>query len=255
MNTIPFLLTLLAASTTILGGIFSVLFKKENTSILSLSLSFSAGVMIYLSFMEILPKGFNHLTSGGHSELIGLIFFFLGIATIVLIDKLTASFSHKKSPQADTNNIEKIGLLSMILITIHNFPEGMAVYSVAAESLQLSWPLIIAIGIHNIPEGIVIAAPIYFATGNKKKAILYTTLSSLAEPLGGVVGYNLFKSIFQDLTLGLVFCFVAGIMIFLSIDQILPEARKNGDHHLVGYGAIGGMVFMAISLYLLSSPL
>lgn len=250
----PIVLTFIAASTTILGGIFSVFFKKENQKMLSLSLSFSAGVMIYLSFVEILPKGLNHLKLNNYDQIYGIISFFIGLTLIIIIDRLTPRISH--THDHDTihvhSNIEKIGFLTMFLITLHNFPEGMAVYSVAAESANISWPLVIAIAIHNIPEGIVIAAPIYFATGNRKKAIIYASLSALAEPIGGYLGYNFFKSIFDNLTLGIVFCFISGIMIFLSIDQLLPEARKSGDHHLVGYGTILGMLFMSISLYLLS---
>lgn len=249
---IPLLLTILAASTTILGGLFSVILNKDNMKGLGLSLSFSAGVMLYLSFMEILPKGMKHLAQQNTSVVYGLLAFFMGLMTIIVIDKLTPGMGHEK--KAGDNKLKNIGFLTMILITLHNFPEGMAVYSVASESLNLSWSVIISIAIHNFPEGIVIAAPIYFATGNKFKAVMYSALSALVEPLGGVIGYHIFKGLFQDITLGIVFCFVAGIMIFLSIDQILPEARKNGDHHLVGYGTIFGMIFMAVSLYLLNSP-
>ena len=245
-----FLITTLAASTTILGGLITLFFKKDNSKIISLSLAFSAGIMIYLSFMEILPKGFNHLNNSGVSLFFGLSSFLLGILLIMIIDKITSKYSH-----SNISSIEKIGILSMLLITLHNFPEGMAVYSVAMESLNISWPLVLAIGIHNIPEGIVIAAPIYFATGNKKKALIYTSLSALAEPIGGFFGYYFFKFLFHDLTLGIIFCFIAGIMIFLSIDQLLPEARKNGDHHLVGYASVAGMFFMAISLILLTGGL
>lgn len=250
----PLLLTTLAASTTILGGLFALVFKKENPKALALSLSFSAGVMIYLSFVEILPKGFSALKAHGVSEIYGILTFFFGIGLIVLIDHLSPRLSHleESGHEHSHGNVEKIGLLSMALITLHNFPEGMAVFSVASENAAVSWPLVLAIAIHNLPEGIVIAAPIYFATGNKKKAMVYATLSALAEPIGGLLGYTALASIFNELTLGIVFSFVAGIMIFLSIDQILPEARKVGDHHLVGYGTLVGMLFMALSLFVLS---
>lgn len=243
------LITMLAASTTILGGLITLFFKRDNQKVISLSLAFSAGIMIYLSFMEILPKGLAHLKNAHSSLLFGVLSFLVGIILIVLVDKVTSKYSHSHH---GNSSIEKIGILSMILITLHNFPEGMAVYSVAMESLNLSWSLVLAIGLHNIPEGIVISAPLYFATGSKSKALIFTTLSALAEPIGGVIGYSFFKYLFVDLTLGIVFCFIAGIMIFLSIDQLLPEARKNGDHHLVGYATVAGMIFMAVSLILLS---
>jgi ZIP family zinc transporter len=148
------LLTILAASTTILGGWFSVLLKKDNPKGLGLSLSFSAGVMLYLSFMEILPKGMQHLAKGGYDLFYGLLAFFTGLITIIIVDKLTPHVGHDLTPVPDKERLKHIGLLSLILITVHNFPEGMAVYSVATESLSLSWPVIIAIGIHNFPEGI-----------------------------------------------------------------------------------------------------
>ncbi len=248
---IAFLLTALAASTTILGGLFALAFKKENTKALTLSLSFSAGVMIYLSFMEILPKGFAALKEQGVNSIVGVFTFFLGVGIIVLIDHLSPRLSHHHEDNGSIH-VEKLGLMSMVLITLHNFPEGMAVFSVASENASLSWPLVLAIAIHNLPEGLVIAAPIYFSTGNKKKAMVYATLSALAEPVGGLIGYTALAAIFSSLTLGIVFCFVAGIMVFLSIDQILPEARKVGDHHLVGYGTLVGMLFMALSLWALS---
>lgn len=244
------LITTLAASTTVLGGVITLFFKKDNQKIVSLFLAFSAGIMLYLSFMEILPKGLTHLQNTNSSLFIGILSFLSGIILIILVDKFISKYSDSHH---GNSSIKKIGLLSLILITLHNFPEGMAVYSVAMESINLSWTLVLAIGLHNIPEGIVIAAPLYFATGSKTKTILITTLSALAEPVGGLIGYHFFKYLFVDLTLGIVFCFIAGVMIFLSIDQLLPEARKYGDHHLVGYSTVVGMSFMAISLILLGA--
>ena len=251
----PFLLTMIAASTTVVGALFSVFFRRDNAKVLSLCLSFSAGVMIYLSFMEILPKGMNHIKISGYSPWWSVLAFFSGIAVIMMIDALTPKLSHPHEgghQEVPGMSMEKLGLMTMVLITIHNFPEGMAVYSVASNTGETSWPLILAIAIHNIPEGIVIAAPIYFATGRKKKALLFAFLSALAEPIGGVVGYEVFKAIFEGLTLGVVFCFVSGIMIFLSLEQLLPEARRQGDHHYATYGVVSGMLFMSISLILLS---
>lgn len=245
-----FLLTLIAASTTILGGCLVTFFKKESTKLLGFLLSFSAGVMIYLSFVEILPKGLLYFKDKNVNEIYGLIAFFIGLLLIILIDHLAPRLSHQKDHDEHVH-IKKIGFTTMLLITLHNFPEGMTVFGVATESPLTSLPLILAIAIHNLPEGIIISAPIYFSTGNKKKAIVYATISALAEPIGGFVGYYFFKSIFNGLTMGVIFCLISGIMIFLSIDQILPEARKNGDHHIVAYGTVLGIVFMALSLYLL----
>lgn len=243
-----FLLTFLAASTTIFGGIISTFLKKENSKLLSIALSFSGGVMIYLSFIEILPKGINYFKESGSSPFFAIVSFFVGILTLIIVDKSTPEISHPNK-----SSIQKIGLMSFFLITLHNFPEGMATFSIIIENDQVSFPLILAIAIHNIPEGIVVAIPIYFSSGNKLKAILFSSISALAEPIGGLFGYILFKNLFNDLAFGVIFSFVAGIMIFLSIDQILPEARKNGNHHVSGYGVIFGMLFMSVSLFLLTN--
>jgi zinc transporter, ZIP family len=235
----------LAGSSTLFGFFLIFFIKNESSRIISYSLSFSAGIMIYLSFMEILPKGLAHLKSHNVSPFIGVLSFLLGIALIIIIDRFTAQYGHKQE------NLSKIGFLSLILITIHNIPEGISVYSVAKEELSMSLPLLLAIGLHNLPEGIIISVPIYAATKNKLKTFFYTALAALSEPIGGISGYYVMKSIFNDLTLGLIFCFISGIMVFLSVDQLLPEARENGDHHKVGYAFILGMAFMAISLELL----
>lgn len=246
-----FLISLLAGSATLLGFFLIFFIKDESSKIISYSLAFSAGIMIYLSFMEILPKGINHLQKQGVSSIYGIISFLLGILLIIFIDKITSNYGHHKPLEKNNSNLNRLGLVFLILITVHNIPEGISVFSVAKEQIEMSYSLLFAIALHNLPEGIIISVPIYSATKSKLKTFGYTLIATLSEPLGGISGYYLMKSIFNDLTLGIIFCFISGIMIFLSTDQLLPEARKNGDHHKVSYFFIFGMIFMALSLELL----
>jgi len=236
-------LTTLAASTTIIGGIFGTLIKKDNPKITSLALSFSAGVMICLSLFEIIPKSINHFNKLGYSFLYSLLFFTIGALLVLFIHKLA---------KKNENKLQKIGIISFILLTIHNFPEGMATFSIVMESKEFSWPLILAIAIHNFPEGLLISFPIFLIEKNRKKAIIMTVVSALAEPIGGFFGYYLFKIVFSNLSLGVIFSLISGIMIFLSIFQLLPEAHFIGGKKSTFYGTIIGSLFMTLSLIALN---
>jgi len=144
----------------------------------------------------------------------------------------------------------RLGMFSALAIAIHNFPEGLATFIGALEDPTLGISIAIAIAIHNIPEGIAVAVPIYHASGSKKKAIGYTMLSGLAEPIGAIIGYVLLRSIFTETTFGLLFASVAGIMVYISLDELLPAAEKYGKHHLSISGLVLGMAIMALSLIL-----
>ncbi len=143
-----------------------------------------------------------------------------------------------------------MGILTATAIAIHNFPEGLATFTAAVYDLRLGIPIAVAIAIHNIPEGIAVSIPIYYGTGDKKKAFLYSFASGLSEPIGALVGYLLLGRFFNELTFGITFGIVAGIMVFISLDQLLPASEKYGEHHLSIYGLIAGMVVMAASLLL-----
>ena len=133
---------------------------------------------------------------------------------------------------------------------IHNFPEGLATFVSALQSPSITIPIVTAIAIHNIPEGISVSVPIYYATGSKKKAFIYSFMSGLAEPMGAIVGYLILLPIMNDTVFGIIFASVAGIMVFISLDELLPSAREYGEHHLSIYGLISGMIVMAVSLLL-----
>lgn len=257
-----FLLTLFAGLSTGIGSALAFFTKKTNTKFLSLSLGFSAGVMIYVSFVEILAKANSSLsefmgeTKGGWVTIAS---FFGGILFIALIDKLIPSVENpheiKKVEDMGKKNSDsklmRMGLFTALAIGIHNFPEGLATFTAALNDLELGIAIAVAIAIHNIPEGIAVSVPVYFATGSRKKAFALSFLSGLAEPIGAIVGYLLLMPFMNDMVFGILFASVAGIMVFISLDELLPAAREYGEHHLSIYGLLAGMAVMALSLQLL----
>lgn len=263
---IAFGLTLFAGLSTGIGSALAFLTRKTNKKFLSVSLGFSAGVMIYVSFVEIFIKAKEALISEfGFTKgyWITTIAFFGGIFFIALIDKLVPDFENphevgkikhiEKHYSEDEDENEKgklyrMGIFSALAIAIHNFPEGLATFTSALKDPSIAIPITVAIAIHNIPEGISVSVPIYHATGDKKKAFYYSFLSGLAEPVGALIGYVLLRSIFSDAVFGVIFAAVAGIMVFISLDELLPTAHEYGEHHIAIYGLISGMAVMALSL-------
>jgi ZIP family zinc transporter len=227
-----FALTLFAGLSTGIGSLLSLLTKRTNTKFLSISLGFSAGVMIYVSFVEIFVKAKDSLVSAlgykaGMWATVGG--FFFGILIIAVIDKLIPSVENPHEvhvveemdgeSESHKSNLMRMGVFTALAIAIHNFPEGIAV-----------------------------AVPIYYATGSKKKAFKLSFLSGLSEPIGALVGYILLYRFFNDAMFGFIFASVAGIMVYISLDELLPSAREYGEHHLSIYGLIAGMAVMALSL-------
>lgn len=264
-----FLITLLAGLATGIGSCLAFFAKRTNTKFLAISLGFSAGVMIYVSLVEIFVKAEEALVSSlgvERGKWVTVIGFFGGMLLIALIDRIIPSATNPhevKSLEVMDGNASEIqnqerekkqllrsGIFTALAIGIHNFPEGLATFIAAMNDMTIAIPIAIAIAIHNIPEGIAVSVPIYFATGSKKKAFAYSFLSGMAEPIGALVGYLLLKQVFNDTVFGIVFAAVAGIMVFISIDELLPSAREYGEHHLSIYGMIGGMMVMALSLLL-----
>ena len=262
---LAFLLTLIAGLSTGIGSTIAFFSKKTNTRFLALALGFSAGVMIYISFVEIFFEAKDMLkmelgSQMGH--LVTLIAFFTGMLVIAIIDKLVPSFEnpHELRLIEEITQVEehkkkskllRMGVLSAFAIAIHNFPEGLVTFIAALKDIKLGLPIAIAIAIHNIPEGIAISVPIYHATGSKKKAFKYSFLSGLAEPLGAVIGFLILMPFLNNFVFGFVFASVAGIMVFISLDYLLPAARDYDKPHLALYGLMGGMAVMAGSLILL----
>lgn len=227
-----FLLTLGAGLCTGIGSFIAFFSKRTNIKFLSLTLGFSAGVMIYVSFIEIFPKAQEALISAAgekNGTFFTVVSFFGGMLLIALIDKLIPNYENPH----EMKNIEDV---SEKTLKKNRSLHRMGIFSA------------LAIGIHNFPEGIAVSVPIYFSTGSKKKALLYSLLSGLSEPLGAIIGYLILLPFMNDLIFGIIFAGVAGIMVFISLDELLPAAEKYGEHHLSIYGLISGMIVMAISL-------
>jgi ZIP family zinc transporter len=256
-------LTLFAGLSTGIGSLMAFFTKRTNTKFLSIALGFSAGVMIYVSMTEIFVKAKEFLVqalgeSVGSWTVVGA--FFGGMFLIAIIDKFVPSGENPhelhrvedmEKKDLEGTKLMRMGMFTALAIAIHNFPEGLATFTSAIKDPSLGVAIAVAIAIHNIPEGIAVAIPVYYATGDKRKAMKLSFLSGLSEPFGAIVGYVILHRFFNDVVFGMLFAAVAGIMVFISLDELLPTAREYGEAHLSIYGLIGGMMVMAVSLLLL----
>ena len=226
--------------------------------------------MVYVSFVELFRSAETTMTPLYGERLATLyatLAFFAGVALIGIIDRLIpeAENPHELPDQSAVQSLQegpdqttaqqqsllRTGMVTAIVLAIHNFPEGMVTFMSALTDLSLALPIAIAIALHNIPEGISVAIPIYHATGNKRKAFFLSLASGLAEPIGGLLGFLLLRPFLTPTVMGCCFAIIAGIMVYISFDELLPAAERFGHHHTALYGLIGGMAFMAISLLLL----
>ncbi len=256
-------LTTFAGMATGIGGALAYFARRTNTRLLAGSLGFSGGVMLYISFVELLA-GANQALRAGHGEQRGaayaLLGFFGGILLAALIDKLIPEVENPHEAhrveelapepldEAARQKLGRSGVLFALAIGIHNFPEGLATFAAGMSSPELGISIAAAIALHNIPEGIAVSVPLYYATGNRTRAFVYSTLSGLAEPVGALLGFALLYPFLSDTLLQLLFALVAGIMVYITFDELLPTAERYGEHHLSLYGLIAGMLLMAITL-------
>jgi ZIP family zinc transporter len=255
-------LTIVAGVATGIGGVAAFVAKRTNTRFLSASLGFSAGVMIYVSFVELLPSGESLLIDdygGATGPWVAVASFLGGMLVIALIDFVVPTYENPhdavlvedlgRDPLAPP--LRRVGILTAVAITIHNFPEGLVTFVSAMHDPELGIPVATAIALHNIPEGLAVAVPIYFATGNRRRAIGYSFMSGMSEPLGAALGYAFIYPYFSEGVLGIVHASVAGIMVFISLDQLVPNAKRYEQGHDSVYGLIAGLGLMAIVLLLL----
>ncbi len=261
-NFIPaMLITLFAGLSTAIGGGIAFVVKKDNLKALSVGLGFSAGVMIFVSFIDMLPEAdkllalnfpHNHdwITYGG---------FIAGLIVAILIDYFlpdhidTDDVLHPDAPAHHNYKIKRAGLFTAIAICVHNFPEGMATFFTTTQNVTLGLSVGIAIAIHNIPEGIAVALPMYHVTGKKRYAMLYAALSGITEPIGALVGMMIFGLFLPQVLIGALMAAVAGIMIYISFDTLLPLAKEYGDWHQSLVGIISGILVIWVSLILIGA--
>ena len=259
---IAFSLTLLAGLTTAIGGIVAFVTKKDNLKALSLGLGFSAGVMIFISLVDIIPGAENLLRTNFPNKYQWLVLggFLGGLILSVVIDYFlpdhvdTEELLHPDDPKAYSHShykLQRAGFLTAIAICVHNFPEGMATFLTTTQNITLGISVAFAIAIHNIPEGIAVALPIYHATGKKRYAMRYAALSGITEPIGALVGMLIFGLFVPNVLVGVLMAGVAGIMTYISFDTLLPLAKEYGNWHLSIVGIISGILFIWLSLILL----
>ena len=259
---VAFALTLVAGLATGIGSALALLTRRTNTRFLSSALGFSAGVMIYVSFVEILPDARASLAAelgARPAAWAAVAAFFAGIALTALVDRLVPSRenpheAHRvEEMQARPDaHLMRMGLFSAAAIALHNFPEGIATFVSALDDPRLGAGIASAVALHNVPEGIAVAVPVYYATGSRTRAFTWSFLSGVSEPLGALVAWLLFAGVLGGALKGVLLAAVAGIMVFISLDELLPTAREYGEHHLAVYGLTAGMAVMAVSLVLLS---
>lgn len=266
---LAFGLTLFAGLATGVGALFAFFTTRTNKKFLSIALGFSAGVMIYVSLVEIFVKAKDSLTialgetKGYWMTVVG---FFAGMLLIAVIDNFIPSKTNphevktvedvqaakRKPVSLEEDKLMKMGMFTALAIAIHNFPEGIATFISALHDPSVGIAIAIAVAIHNIPEGIAVAIPIFYATGNRIKAFKWSFVSGLAEPIGAIVAVLILMPFLNDVMFGIIFAAVAGIMVFISLDELLPAAKKYDETHLSIYGVMAGMAVMALSLILLS---
>lgn len=259
---IAVLVTLFAGLATGLGSVIAFCAKTTNPRFLTGSLGFSAGVMIYVSFAEIMVKARDAL-AGELGETRGAwaaaLAFFGGVLLIGLIDRLIPSIKNpheiravedlrREPTSGQEKHLMRMGVFTALAIAIHNFPEGLATFVATLQTPRLGIPIAVAIAIHNIPEGIAVSVPIYYATGSRRKAFIFSFLSGLSEPVGAVVGFFLLMPFLTPVVFGILFAGVAGIMVFISLDELLPAAQRFGEHHTAVRWLVAGMAIMALSL-------
>nr|NLD40530.1 zinc transporter ZupT [Actinomycetales bacterium] len=261
--------SLLAGLATSVGGALALRGPFPKRSSLAIALAFAAGAMVLISLVQIIPLGINFMREAGSSErsafAVVWVSFFVGIGIVLAIDRfLPGSLNPNEMAGAEsditladtreTRHVMRSGLLTAAVLALHNFPEGMATFFTTYQDPQVGITLAIAIAIHNVPEGIAVAAPIYAATGSKKKAFWWATLSGLTEPLGGVIAALLVGFVVPPHFFGIFYGIVAGMMVFLALDELLPGSwRYQTDKHQTVYGMLGGMAVMALSLVLFAA--
>lgn len=263
---IAFAVCAAAAASTVLGSVFVLRANHANPRLLAFGLAFAGGAMVYVSLVEIFNKSVTAF-SNSYGPQTGYAYatlsFFAGIFMLAIIDRVIPNphegmderevlheHGHHHDRTAASPNVARVGLLAAAAITAHNFPEGLATFFATLDNPVVGLPLAMAIAIHNIPEGVSIAIPVYYATGSRRKAILATFVSALAEPAGALIGYVLLAQFLTPAVFGGVFGVIAGVMVFLALDELMPEAKRYSKGHEAVYGMIIGMAALALSLVL-----
>ncbi|EFG46772.1 metal cation transporter, ZIP family [Brevibacterium mcbrellneri ATCC 49030] len=247
---VPFLMSMAAGLATGLGALLGVTNLARSARFFSGALGFSAGVMIYVSLVEILPEAIESVENPA-APWIAVGALFGGIVFAAVIDALVPDHINPSTTTTSDVRLLRMGVFTAIAIALHNFPEGFATFLTALTDHTLAIPIVVAIAIHNIPEGLAVAVPILHATGSVAKAFRWALLSGLAEPAGAVLGYLILAPFMTPTIFGIVFAGVGGIMVYISFSQLLPAAHNQGHPRAPLFGLFAGMAVMALSLLML----
>jgi len=251
---VPLILTVLAGAATFIGAILGVLGQKPSNRLLAFSLGFAAGIMLLISLMEMLPAA---LSTQDMSPVLGYGMFIAGLLGYYGLDRLLPH-SHPQDLMPggslpSTHKIRRTAILLTLGISLHNFPEGVATYVTASNNLELGFGIALAVALHNIPEGLAVAGPVYAATGSRGKAVFWAGISGLAEILGGVLAWLILGSMMSPIVMAAIMAAVAGIMVALSVDELMPLAKEIDPNNNPSYGVLCGMSVMGLSLVLLQA--
>ncbi len=245
------LLSTLAGFSTMIGTIIIFFSKKKNEKLISASLGFAGGVMISVSFMELLPNALNYFNEFANHQLSTVymvLSLIVGVLFASLLDHFIPHEEEKETHEMKHENLYRVGFVSMLAIAIHNFPAGIATFMAGFDSNELGVAIAIAIAAHNIPEGITVALPVYFSTGSKKKALYYTFISSVSEPIGALMAFLVLRPFINSVSLGIIFGIISGIMLYIAIEELLPSSRDYGYPRLALWSAFAGICLMPLTL-------
>ena len=245
------MISLLAGLSTMIGSFAIFKNYKNKERALSIALGFAAGVMISVSLSELFVQSMS-LMSESQGEKLGVIFavafLIVGMFIAAGIDKFVPHDVYDDNNEVRPHkNLFKVGFVSMLAIGLHNFPEGIATFMAGYNDLSMGLTIAVAITCHNIPEGISVAMPIYHATGSRKKAVYYTFLSGVAEPIGALIAFLVLKPFLSDLLLGILFSLVSGIMIYIALEELIPSSRQYGYKKPALYAALAGICLIPLT--------
>lgn len=245
------LLSSAAGLSTLLGALVILFIRKRSEKLVTASLGFAGGVMLSVSFMDMLPEAIKMLgktVDPKLSVILSVVFLIVGLLCAVAIDLFVPHSDHGEGGgEREHQNLFRVGVVSMAAIALHNLPEGIATFMAGYDNAQLGFTIAIAIAAHNIPEGITVAMPIFFATGDRKKAFRFAFLSGITEPIGALLVFLLLQPFISSFVLGIVFAIVAGIMIYISIEELIPSSRQYGHARLALFSAFAGICLMPLT--------
>lgn len=243
-------LSFLAGMSTLLGALIIFITNKKSELLVTVSLGFAGGVMISVSFTDLLPNANILLTNHGGYKfgiVAEVVFLLLGVAIAGLLDKFVPHEAEEHGDGKVHENLFRVGFISTMAIGLHNFPEGIATFMAGYDNIALGISIAVAIAMHNIPEGISVAMPIYFATGNRLKAIKYTFLSGIAEPIGAFLAFLILKPYINDFSLGIIFALISGVMLYIAIEELLPSSKQYGYGKEALFAIFMGIALMPLS--------